>query len=258
MLLAIDCGNTNVVFAVFDGSRIEGTWRLSTDPRRTADEYAVWLTQLMSISGVDRGRIDAAILATVVPEALFSLKTLTKRYFGCAALVVGEDGVETGVKAVIDRPEDVGADRIVNVAAARKLYGAPLIVVDFGTATTFDVIDRDGNYAGGVIAPGIHLSLEALRMAAAKLPGVAIRRPDRVIGGSTGTAMQSGVFWGYVGLVEGLVARIRAEYGAPMGVVATGGLAAMFQGATGVIDRVDGELTLRGLAAIYDLNRARP
>ena len=255
MLLAIDCGNTNVVFAVCEGETIRGTWRAATDVRRTADEYAVWLTQLMALSGLDRSAIDGVIIASVVPEALFNLKTLARRYFNCEALVVGDDGVDTGVKAKVDRPEEVGADRIVNVAAARGLYGTPLIIIDFGTATTFDIVDSDGDYAGGVIAPGINLSLEALRLATAKLPGVAIRRPASVIGKSTVPAMQSGIFWGYVGLIEGLVSRIRAEMGVAAGVVATGGLAPLFQEATPVIDRVDADLTLRGLAIIHARNR---
>ncbi len=254
MLLAIDCGNTNVVFAVFDGETIKGTWRASSDTRRTADEYAVWLTQLMDLAGIERAAVTRAIIATVVPEALFELSTLAKRYFGCKLLVVGEEGVELGIEAAIDRPDEVGADRLVDAVAARKLYGAPLIVIDFGTATTFNVVDNDGNYGGGAIAPGIKLSLEALRMATAKLPGVAIRRPARVIGKSTVSAMQSGIFWGYIGLIEGMVQRIRAEFGAPMRVVATGGLAPLFQGATAVIDHVDGELTLRGLAIVAALN----
>jgi type III pantothenate kinase len=214
----------------------------------------VWLTQLLGLAGIERAGVTGAIIASVVPEALFELTTLTNRYFGCKPMVVGEEGVELGIEAAIDRPEEVGADRLVNALAARKVYGKPLIVIDFGTATTFDVVDAEGNYGGGVIAPGINLSLEALRLAAARLPGVAIRRPARVIGKSTVPAMQSGIFWGYVGLIEGLVQRIRAEFGAPMRVVATGGLAPLFHGATTVIDHVDGDLTLKGLAIIAALN----
>ena len=256
MLLAIDCGNTNVVFAVFAGETTRGSWRISTDGQRTADEYAVWLTNLLAMERLTRADIDGAIIATVVPEALFDLQTLVRRYFGCEPLVVGDERVRLGITAAIDRPEEAGADRLVNALAASQRYCPPLIVIDFGTATTFDVVDRDGNYAGGAIAPGINLSLEALHMAAAKLPRVALKRPRQVIGKSTVPAMQSGVFWGYVGLIEGLVARIRTEFGAPMPVVATGGLAPLFGAATDAIDHLDPDLTLRGLALIYRANRS--
>jgi len=254
MLLAIDSGNTNTVFAVFDGDVRRGEWRSSSDAKRTADEYGVWLTQLMALEGLTRGDIDACILATVVPETLFSLKTLSRKYFACEALVVGEPGVELGVEVLLDAPEDVGADRLVNAAAAHSRYGGPLIIIDFGTATTFDVIDGDGNYFGGVISPGINLSLDALHAAAAKLPRIAVQRPKSVIGKRTTPAMMSGVYWGYVGLIEGLVARIKAEFGAPMTVIATGGLAPLFVEATSAIEHLDPDLTLRGLAEIYRRN----
>ena len=256
MLLAINCGNTNVVFAVFAGEELHGSWRISTEVRRTADEYAVWLMQLMALQGMAPADIDGAIVATVVPEALFNLKTLVRRYFACEPLIVGDDSVRLGIKIDIDRPEDAGADRLVNAVAAHRRYGGPLIVVDFGTATSFDVVNDRGDYVGGVIAPGVNLSLDALYMAAAKLPRVAVQRPRRVIGKSTVPAMHSGIFWGYVGLIEGLVARIQAEYGAPMKVIATGGLAPLFRDATGVIEQVDPDLTLRGLEILYRLNRA--
>ncbi len=257
MLLAIDAGNTNTVFAVFDDADAKkGEWRISTDVRRTADEYAVWLTQLMALGGLDRHAVSRVIIASVVPEGLFNLVTLSQRYFDAAPLVVGEPGVALGIKALIDHPTEVGADRLVNAVAAQKKYGGPLVVVDFGTATTFDYIDADGNYAGGVIAPGINLSLQALYLAAAKLPRVAIKRPDHVIATSgTVAAMQSGVFWGYVGLIEGIIARMRAEAGVTLKVVATGGLAPMFAGATDVLQHVDGDLTLDGLAILDRRNR---
>ncbi|HEX6956985.1 MAG TPA: type III pantothenate kinase [Ferrovibrio sp.] len=261
MLLAINSGNTNVGFAVFDGDTLRGKWRISTNVHRTADEYAVWLTQLMALDGLTPAMIDGAIIGSVVPEALFSLKALVRRYFRCDLLVIGENGERLGIETTIDRPEEAGADRLVNSFAAHRIYGGPLIVVDFGTATTFDVIDGEGRYAGGVIAPGINLSLEALYMAAAKLPSVAIQQPPRIIGKTTVDCMQSGIFWGYVGLIEGLIARIRAEYGAEtsaegaMKVIATGGLAPLFYGATDVIERVDEDLTLRGLAMLYRANR---
>jgi len=251
MLLAIDSGNTNIVFALYDGLEQKGEWRSSNDARRTADEYGVWLRQLMSLGSFGPADVTEAIVATVVPETLFSLKTLCRRYFDCEPLVIGEAGVTLGIVALVDSPHDVGADRLVNTVAAHTRYGGPLIIVDFGTATTFDVVDGDGNYFGGIIAPGINLSLEALHMAAAQLPRVAVRRPDTVIGKRTVPAMMSGVYWGYIGLIEGLIDRIRDEFGAAMTVVATGGLAPLFAEGTEVIEHLDQELTLRGLAEVY-------
>ena len=255
MLLAIDVGNTNIVFAVLDGDRVVGSWRASTDARRTADEYAVWLTQLMSLKGLSPADIDGSILASVVPQVVFNIKTLCRTYFKSEPMTVGEPGVELGVKVLMDRPSEVGADRLVNAVAAVDRFKPPMIVIDFGTATTFDIVDGDGNYAGGVIAPGINLSLEALYMAAAKLPRVAVQRPDRVIGKGTVQGMQSGVFFGYIGLIEGLVTRIRQEFGGAMLVVATGGLAPLFADSTDIIDAVDGELTLWGLRLIHARNK---
>ncbi|MFI5021934.1 MAG: type III pantothenate kinase [Alphaproteobacteria bacterium] len=257
MLLAINCNNTNTVFSVWHEGEMRGVWRASTDPKRTADEYVVWLDQLMGLGGIARAEIDATIIASVVPEADFNLVRLSTHYFKSAPLVVGEPGVSLGCRALVDRPEEVGADRILNTVAAADRHKPPLIVVDFGTATTFDVVDRDGNYCGGVIAPGINLSLHALHMAAAKLPSVRIRRTERVIGKATIPMMQSGIFWGYVGLIEGLVARIRAEWDEPMGVVATGGLAPLFEGASPVIETVDPTLTLWGLWLIHRRNKGK-
>jgi type III pantothenate kinase len=255
MLLAVNANNTNTVFAIWEGDELRGVWRISTDVTRTADEYVVWLEHLMALDGLARKAVTGTIIASVVPEAMFNLQRLSERYFAGPAMVVGEPGVELGIRALVDRPEEVGADRLVNTVAAFDRYQTPLIVIDFGTATTFDVVDDNGNYCGGVIAPGINLSLRALTMAAAKLPSVPIHRPAQVIGKSTIPCMQSGIFWGYVGLVEGLVARIRAEFGAPMGLVATGGLAPLFEGSTSVIERVDPSLTLWGLRLIYRRNR---
>jgi type III pantothenate kinase len=254
MLLAINSGNTNCVFALFEGDVQKGVWKISTDHRRTADEYAVWLTQLLALQGFRSEDIKACIVSNVVPPITFDLKSLCRRYFRCEPMFVQEPGVELGVKVLIDRPEEAGADRIVNAIAGKDRFGAPLIVVDIGTAATFDVVDRDGNYCGGAIAPGINLSLKALEMAAAKLPHIAIRRPERAIGRNTVGAMQSGLFWGYVGLIEGLVARIREEFGEPMRVVATGGLSPLFAGATTVIEAIDPDLTLWGLRLIYKRN----
>lgn len=255
MLLAIDAGNTNVVFALHDGQTLVHKWRISTDNRRTADEYMVWLSQLMSLENVSADRVSAAIIATVVPPALFPLQLLCRRYFACEAMVVGSPQLKLGIGVKTDSPADVGADRLVNAVAAHDIYKGPLIVIDFGTATTFDVVDETGAYIGGVISPGINLSLEALHMAAAKLPRIAVERPEKVIGKSTVPAMQSGVFWGYVGLVEGIVQRIRQEYGGAMKVVATGGLATLFAGSVPMIEHVDQELTIKGLFKIYLRNK---
>lgn len=255
MLLAIDSGNTNIVFAVFDGLEKRAEWRSSSDSKRTADEYGIWLSQLMGLAEINCDLISECIVATVVPETLYSLKTLCRKYFGCEPLIVGEDGVDLGLAVLAGPADEVGADRLVNASAAHSRYGGPLIVIDFGTATTFDVIDDDGNYFGGVIAPGINLSLDALHMAAAKLPRVAVQRPETVIGRRTVPAMLSGIYWGYVGLIEGLVKRIMAEYGKSMQVVATGGLAPLFAEATEAIQHLDTDLTLRGLAEIYRRNR---
>ncbi len=254
MLLAIDSGNTNVVFAIYDGATQRGNWRSSTDAKRTADEYAVWLTQLMALDGLGPDDVSHAIIASVVPAALHSLETLCRRYFRVDPLLVGDPSLRLGFEILVDRPEQVGDDRLMNTVAAHERYGGPLIVIDFGTATTFDVIDELGNYCGGVIAPGVNLSLEALHMAAAKLPRIGIERPSSVIGKATVPAMCSGVYWGYVGLIEGLVSRIKAEYGAPMRVVATGGLAPLFTDATDAIESSDPDLTLRGLMLTYRRN----
>lgn len=261
MLLAIDAGNTNIVFALIDGGKIRSRWRIATDARRTADEYAVWLHQLLALDGHGRDAVDAVIIATVVPRALHNLEVLAQKYFGVDPLVAGRAPAEWGITLDVAEPQSVGADRAVNVIAAHQLHPGDLIVIDFGTATTFDVVDANGDYRGGVIAPGITLSVEALHMAAAKLPKVDVIRPksDKVVATSTVTAMQSGIFWGYVGLIEGLVARIRAELGGPSSeqparVIATGGLATLFADATQAIDAIDEDLTLRGLVLLHRRN----
>lgn len=255
MLLAIDAGNTNTVFAVYDGDAQVGLWRAATDTRRTADEHYVWLAQLLTVEGVSPSEIKAAIISTVVPASLFNLTRLCQRYFEVDALVVGDPGVDLGISVLLDNPAEVGADRLVNAVAAKTEYGGPLILIDFGTATTFDVIDRNGDYVGGVIAPGANLSMEALHMAAAKLPLVAVRQPQAVIGRNTVEAMQSGIFYGYVSLIEGLVNRIREERDEPdLRAVATGGLAPLFFGASDAIHAVDRDLTLRGLLEIHERN----
>jgi type III pantothenate kinase len=255
MLLAIDAGNTNTVFAIYDGEEQRGLWRAATDTHRTADEYAVWLIQLMSLRGIRPSDVEAAIISTVVPAALFNLTNLCTNYFDATALVVGEPDVQLGIEVLVPNPREVGADRLVNAVAARSAHGFPLVIIDFGTATTFDVVGATGAYEGGIIAPGVNLSMEALHMAAAKLPLVAVRRPQKVIGTDTVGAMQSGIFWGYVGLIEGLVARIKSESDMPKAkVIATGGLSTHFFNATDVIELTDKDLTLRGLLEIHRLN----
>lgn len=256
MLLAIDSGNTNTVFAVFDDDdKVRGEWRLSTSPNRTADEFGLSLKQLMAEVGLKPRDVTAAIIATVVPATLFALKTLCRNTFGCDPRVVGDPGLELGLKVLVDRPDEVGADRLVNAISAFDRYGGPLIVVDFGTATTFDIIDAEGSYLGGVIAPGVNLSLEALHMAAAKLPRVDVKKTERVTGKDTVAAMQSGIYWGYVSLIEGLVARLRVEHGADTEVIATGGLAPLFTEAVACIKQSDPELTLRGLLLVHRRNK---
>ena len=256
MLLAINAGNTNVSFCVFDGDTKRGTWRTSTDAKRTADEFAAWLTHLMALSGLKPTDIDAVIVAIVVPEMLFNLKTLCRQYFNCDPLLIGDKSVDLGIKVLIDKPEQAGADRLVNAVEAHARWGGPLIVVDYGTATNFDIVDRDGNFAGGIIATGINLSLKALYEGAAKLPHIGVRRPTRVIGKDTVSAMESGIYWGYIGLVEGLIQRIQKEFGAKMKVIATGGLAPLFQDATH-FDAVDVDLTLNGLLRVYKRNAGK-
>lgn len=255
MLLVVDAGNTNVVFAVHDGATWRGTWRIATEPQRTSDEYAVWLLTLLSLSGVKRDDINRAVIGTVVPAALYHLRRLCRDWFSTEPLVA-RSNLDWGFAILVDNPAEVGADRLLNTLAAHKAHHGPLLVVDFGTATTFDVVDWDGAYLGGVIAPGINLSIEALHKAAARLPRIGIGRPQAVIGRSTIPAMQSGIYWGYVGLVEGLVTRIRAEYDRPMRVVATGGLAPLLAEGTTIIDLIDPDLTLDGLRLLADRNPA--
>jgi len=254
MLLAIDSGNTNVVFAVYDGDERKAVWRCGNNPKRTADEYAVWLTQLFELESLSPKNIEAAILASVVPETKFNILTLCRQYFGCDPMQVDDPNIDLGLEVLLSRPDQVGDDRLANGVAAFSEYGGPLIIVDFGTATTFDVIDDKGNYVGGVIAPGINLSIEALFQAASRLPRISVEQPEKVIGNATVPAMQSGVFWGYVGLIEGLVTRISNEFGADMKVVATGGLAQIFADATDSIQVIDVDLTTRGLVHIFRRN----
>ncbi len=255
MLLAVDVGNTNVVFALMEGRAIKARWRIATDPRRTGDEYAVWLLQLMQLNGFSRDCVDNVIIATVVPRALHNLEVLSQKYFGKSPWVAGQAPVEYGFVADVDEPRTLGADRAVNAVAAHARYPGDKIVVDFGTATTFDVIDFNGTYKGGIIAPGINLSLDALVNAAAKLPRIAIQAPSEsgsVIGRNTEDQMHIGVFWGYVSMMEGLIARIRHEIGRPATVIATGGLALLFGDHTDIFDKVDSDLMFEGLAILAE------
>ncbi|WP_206928703.1 type III pantothenate kinase [Roseococcus thiosulfatophilus] len=256
MLLAVDAGNTNVVFAVHDGVEWRGRWRIATDPNRTSDEYAVWLLTLMQHAGLRPADITRCVIGTVVPAALYNLRRLSRDWFGAEPLVA-RSTLDWGFHIDVERPQEVGADRLLNALAAHHHYQGPLIVIDFGTATTFDVVAGDGAYLGGVIAPGINLSIEALHRAAARLPRIGIGRPQSAIGRDTVAAMQSGIFWGYVGLIEGIVTRIRAEAELPgMKVIATGGLAPLLAEGTTMITRVDQDITLEGLRLLAGRNPA--
>jgi type III pantothenate kinase len=257
MLLAIDAGNTNVVFAlVADGGEIRARWRIATDPRRTADEYAVWLHQLLALEGFTKSDVARVAIATVVPRALHNLTVLAQKYFGQEPIVAGQGGWPIALDVV--EPASVGADRALNVMAAHARHSGDLIVIDFGTATTFDVVDYSGAYKGGIIAPGINLSLDALVGAAAKLPRIAIAAPDgdSVLGRTTESQMLIGVYWGYVALIEGLVARLKAEIGRPVTVIATGGLAILFDQHTSAFDAIEPDLTIQGLA-LYAADKPR-
>ncbi|MGE3475205.1 MAG: type III pantothenate kinase [Rhodospirillaceae bacterium] len=256
MLLVIDCGNTNVVFAVYEGHTPLGQWRAATKTDRTADEYGIWLTQLIERDGIKPTSIRHAIVASVVPDKNFDLKRLCQKYFNVEPKFIGDKDVDLGTAVRVDNPKEVGADRVINAIAAHTTYGGPLIVIDFGTATTFDVVDGSGAYCGGCIAPGINLSMEALHMATAQLPRLQVVNPGPapVVGTTTVSAMMSGVFWGYIGLIEGLVSRIKAERGENMKVIATGGLAPLFAEATPVIEHTDADLTMRGLVAVHQRN----
>lgn len=252
MLLAVDVGNTNVVFALFDGEDMRTRWRIATDPRRTGDEYAVWLLQLMQVEGITREEVDAMIVSSVVPRTQHNLDVLAQKYFNIDPLFAGEGAADWNIEIDVDEPRSLGADRAVNAIAAHAKYPGDLIVIDFGTATTYDVVDFNGAYKGGIIAPGINLSLDALVNNTAKLPRIAIERPrdSKVIGRNTEDQMLIGVFWGYIAMMEGLIARLRAEIGRPSKIIATGGLAVLFDEHTDIFDAVDTDLTLRGLALI--------
>lgn len=249
MLLAIDAGNTNIVFALVKDGEIRARWRIATDPRRTADEYVVWLRQLLDLDGYGVDDVSDVIIGTVVPRALHNLQVLAEKYFRVTPLVAGQGAAEWPIAFDVDEPYNVGADRALNAIAAHAKHKGDLIVIDFGTATTFDVVDFTGAYKGGIIAPGINLSLDALVQAAAKLPRVAISAPEdnSVVGRTTERQMLIGVYWGYVAMIEGLVQRLKSEIGRPVTVIATGGLAVLFDKHTNAFDAIEPDLTIQGL-----------
>lgn len=253
MLLAIDCGNTNTVFSIWTGSEFISTWRIATDQQRTADQYYVWLSSLITLGKI-KVDITDVIISSTVPRVVFNLRILADRYFNTRPFVVGKPDCALPVDVRVDEGTGVGPDRLVNTVAGYDLFGGDLILVDFGTATTFDVVDTDGAYVGGAIAPGVNLSLQALHEAAAALPHVDIAKPQRVVGTNTVACMQSGVFWGYVGLVREICNRIKAERARPMNVIATGGLAPLFQQTDALFDAIEDTLTMHGLTVIHNFN----
>ncbi|MEY4502061.1 MAG: hypothetical protein RIS52_1951 [Pseudomonadota bacterium] len=256
MLLAIEAGNTNIKFALVDGLEIKTRWRIATDARRTADEYAPWLFQLLAIEGFGAKDVTRVAISTVVPRALHNLQTLARKYFKLEADIAGRGALGWGIQIKVDAPQSLGADRALNAIAAQQLFACDKIVISFGTATTVDHIGADGSYRGGIIAPGVNLSLEALVSAAAMLPRIAIEAPetDSVIGRTTESQMLIGIYWGYVSMIEGLIGRMKTEIGhsatTPVKVIATGGLAALFDKHAHLFDAIEPDLTLRGLASL--------
>ena len=255
MILAVDVGNTNLVFALVDKGEIKARWRIATDPRRTADQYSVWLHQLLELEGYSREDIEGVIIGTVVPRALHNLEVLSEKYFHKTPLIAGQGAATWPLQLDVDEPQNVGADRALNAVAAHAKYPGDLLVIDFGTATTFDVVSATGAYSGGIIAPGINLSLDALVSAAAKLPRIAIEAPagNSVIGRTTQDQMLIGIYWGYIAMIEGLSERIKRELDRPVKVIATGGLATLFDKHTNVFDVIEPDLTIQGLSLLYDI-----
>ena len=252
MILVVDVGNTNTVLGLMNGQEVHSTFRITTQPR-TTDEIGMLMIALFSHRGVALDEVTGAIISTVVPSVLFETERAIRRYLKCEALVVGRK-LKTGIRVKTDNPREVGADRIVNAVAAVARWGAPIVVVDFGTATTFDCVNTEGDYVGGAIAPGFRISVEALSSRTAQLPRVELTRPPQAIGTNTVHAMQSGLLFGYAGLVDALARRCRAELGGAAKVVATGGLATLVAGESEMIEEVDANLTLRGLAMLYERN----
>jgi type III pantothenate kinase len=257
MLLTIDVGNTNVVFALFRGKTLQHVWRCKTDPGKTADEYRAWLYQLFSETGISFSDISCSIVSSVVPDINFNLRELSRKTFGCEPLFVSSALFSGHLSIKTSKPEEVGADRLVNSLAVLRHYRTPAVIIDFGTATTFDVVDSSGAYLGGVIAPGVNLSMAALHQAAAKLPKISIKKPQHVIGHDTVSAMESGVYWGYVGMIEGILTRLTDEMGVKPFIIATGGLAGLYADAVPAIETVDKELTLKGLLYIHEITQER-
>jgi len=255
MLLAIDTGNTNTIFAVHDMDGWIVEWRIATNATRTADEYAVWFHQLLLMQGLKFSDITDCVISTVVPQSLFNMRNLARRHLNVEPVVIGDSGVKTGISVDIDNPREVGADRLVTALGAVEQYEGDLIIIDSGTATTFDVVTKDRVFEGGIICPGINLSMKALHEAAAQLPRIAIQKPNRVIGKNTIEAMQSGVFWGYIGLIDGLVNKIKREDGRDFKVIGTGGVVSLFEGASETIDVFDSTLTINGLFHLWCLNK---
>lgn len=253
MLLVIDAGNTNIVVAVHDGNHWLGTRRLSTSPQRTSDEYASTLLTLMEKQHIPIDKIDKAIIGTVVPPVLYQLLLLCRQWFSVEPLIASSC-LDWGFEILVTNPQEVGVDRLLNGLAAYTLYDGPLVVIDLGTATTFDVIDEQGNYCGGVISPGLTLSLEALHKAAARLPKIGIGRPHSVIGKETIGAMRSGIYWGYIGLIEGIIKRIQSEHARKLTIIGTGGLAPLLAEGTTVFTKINAELTLEGLKILAHRN----
>ncbi len=259
MLLAVDAGNTNLVFALVEDGAIRARWRIATDARRTADQYAVWLHQLLELEGYSKADVDAVIIGTVVPRALHNLEVLSAKYFHVEPMIAGQGAAAWPIALDVDEPQNVGADRALNVIAAHSKYPGDLVLIDFGTATTFDVVDSSGAYKGGIIAPGINLSIDALVNAAAMLPRIAIDSPDdtSVVGRTTERQMLIGIYWGYVAMIEGLVERLKAEIARPVTVVGTGGLATLFDKHMAVFDAIEPDLTIQGLGLLHQTSVSR-
>ena len=254
MLLAIDCGNTNTVFSIWDCRKSIATWRTTTEHQRTADQYYVWLSTLMTVQDISADITDV-VIATSVPRVVFNLRVLCDRYFGCRPLVLGKPECKLPVEPRIDLGARAGGDRLANAAGAFERHGGDCVIVDFGTATNFDLIDKDGAYIGGIIAPGVNLNLEALHTRTAALPHVDITQPENVVGQNTVACIQSGIFWGCVSMIEGLVRRMREETCKPLKVIGTGGLAPLFDQVPGLFDVIDGDLTIFGLTVIHAYNK---